>query len=488
MCFRSIGLDYVFLSYSLTMKGLLVRIGGMIGLSIPAVVNPDRALLFKDRVSWSILFAILFTALRNLQIFGPTVSIKPGLFSHLHDAVGCGPSTCLELGISPLITAHVISQLLGASRYCSIDINSKEGRIALNIFRKSTALILTLLMTLLLLSCGYYGSDISFTSLTYWVIIVQNVASQMIVVLMDESIEKGYGIGNGLSLFITTSVTSSLLWALLSPKFVNVSTLGGEYESIILSPFHLIYSRSNKLGSLWSIFFRHGPPNWTNLFATIGTAVSVLFLSSHRVDLSIQSIKMRGKAGMYPIRLLDHYWFPVLAFLALSCNIYFTSRCLSMWFGESILTLFLGRWVNLYGSWSPSGGILQLFAPPNFTFTAIADFISIFTYPTFVILMTTIMSKYWIDFSGQSAKDISKLLKDQQLTIKGFRETSVASVLDRYVSPAATTCGLLLGVIISVSDVCGSIGSGVGVVVATLGLQKLIETVLREQESFNGML
>lgn len=43
----------------------------------------------------------------------------------------------------------------------------------------------------------------------------------MIVLLLDELLQKGYGLGSGISLFIATNICETIVWKAFSPTTVN---------------------------------------------------------------------------------------------------------------------------------------------------------------------------------------------------------------------------------------------------------------------------
>ncbi len=53
--------------------------------------------------------------------------------------------------------------------------------------------------------------------------------------------------------------------------------------------------------------------------------------------------------------------------------------------------------------------------------------------------------------SGSSAKDVAKQLRDQQMVMKGYRDTSLVHVLNRYIPTAAAFGGMCIGVCVCVA-------------------------------------
>jgi protein transport protein SEC61 subunit alpha len=43
----------------------------------------------------------------------------------------------------------------------------------------------------------------------------------LIVILLDELLQKGYGLGSGISLFIATNICESIIWKAFSPTTIN---------------------------------------------------------------------------------------------------------------------------------------------------------------------------------------------------------------------------------------------------------------------------
>jgi len=48
-------------------------------------------------------------------------------------------------------------------------------------------------------------------------LIGQLMAASIIIMFLDETIQKGWGLGSGISLFIMAGVAQQILWSLFSP-------------------------------------------------------------------------------------------------------------------------------------------------------------------------------------------------------------------------------------------------------------------------------
>merc|ERR1711959_96924 len=107
-------------------------------------------------------------------------------------------------------------------------------------------------------------------------IILQLFFAGVIVLLLDELLQKGYGLGSGISLFIATNICESIVWKTFSPTTINTGK-GTEFEGAIVALFHLLISKSDKVRALKEAFYRQNLPNVTNLLATVLVFIIVIY-------------------------------------------------------------------------------------------------------------------------------------------------------------------------------------------------------------------
>ena len=86
--------------------------------------------------------------------------------------------------------------------------------------------------------------------------------------MLDEMMQKGYGLGSGISLFIATNICENIFWRAFSPITIKTDN-GTQFEGAIIALFHLLATKQNKLSALYQAFYRSGPPNLNNFLATI---------------------------------------------------------------------------------------------------------------------------------------------------------------------------------------------------------------------------
>merc|ERR1712070_519565 len=197
-------------------------------------------------------------------------------------------------------------------------------------------------------------------------IILQLFVAGLVVIILDELLQKGYGLGSGISLFIATNICESIVWKAFSPTTMNLGK-GKEFEGAVIALFHLLFTRSDKVMALKEAFYRQNAPNITNLLATVLVFFVVIYFQGFRVDLAVKYAKVRGQMGSYPIKLFYTSNIPIILQSALVSNLYFFSQLLYKRFKSNMLVNLLGQWQDQeYGGQSiPVGGLAYYMSPPN---------------------------------------------------------------------------------------------------------------------------
>ena len=152
----------------------------------------------------------------------------------------------MELGISPIITSSMIMQLLAGAKLIDVDMSSQEDRNLFQSTQKFFSIIITVGEALAYLLSGMYGNIDQIGPINGAIIIFQLSLSGIIVILLDELLQKGYGLGSGISLFIATNICEIILWKSFSPITIRTEQ-GAEFEGAIIALFHFLLTKSNKL-------------------------------------------------------------------------------------------------------------------------------------------------------------------------------------------------------------------------------------------------
>jgi len=252
-----------------------------------------------------------------------------------------------------------------------------------------------------------------------------------------------------------------------------------------------LITRTDKVRALKEAFYRQNLPNLTNLLATVLVFVIVIYFQGFRVDLPVKYQKYRGQQGTYPIKLFYTSNIPIILQTALVSNLYFFSQLLYKRFSSNILVQLLGRWEEAGGPGAggqsvPVGGLAYYVSPPVSLADIVYDPIHALVYIVFILTACALFSKTWIEVSGSSPKDVAKQLRDQEMIIKGFRDKSVITVLNRYIPIAAAFGGMCIGALTVMADFMGAIGSGTGILLAVTIIFQYFEMFVKEQANETG--
>jgi len=384
----------------------------------------------------------------------------------------------MELGMAPVITSNMFTQLLVGLKVLRVDQSKKEDRMLFAVCQKVLASIITLFQGIALLSSGMYG-EVGFGN--SMLILMQLLFANVLVMLLDEVLQKGYGIGSAVNLFLATNICGNIVWAAASPSSV-ISGDVSEFEGAWLALLHGIVWRRDKFTALKQVFYRQYAPNLISLSATLVVFFIVVFLQGLRVDIPVKHQKMRGNTGAYPIRLFYTSNVAAIFQAAFLSNLYFFSQILHAHGKDYTLVSLIGQWEVLpaTGLLRPVGGLVYYMSPPASLLDIIFDPIKIVVYIVFTMFACTLFAKLWVDVSGSSAHDVAKKMREQQMVMPGYRDTDLPAVLNRYIPAAAGAGGACIGALIIVADLFGATGSGTGIVIAVTVVFELFEKVCKE--------
>jgi len=207
--------------------------------------------------------------------------------------------------------------------------------------------------------------------------------------------------------------------------------------------------------------------------------------------MGIKSARYRGQYSSYPIKLFYTSNIPIILQSALVSNLYVISQMLAVKFAGNFLVNLLGVWADVGGGGParayPVGGLCYYLSPPESLSHIGEDPIHAILYIIFMLGSCAFFSKTWIDVSGSSAKDVAKQLREQQMVMRGHRETSMIHELNRYIPTAAAFGGLCIGALSVIADFMGAIGSGTGILLAVTIIYQYFEIFVKEQSEMGGM-
>jgi len=457
---------------------------------LPEVAQAEKKVPFREKVLWTAGTLFIFLVCCQIPLYGIVSSDSADPFYWMRVILASNRGTLMELGISPIVTSGLVMQLLAGSHIIEVDQSLKEDRALFNGAQKLFGMIITVGQSIAYVWSGMYGDLAALGAANALLIIIQLFISGIIVILLDELLQKGYGLGSGISLFIATNICENIVWKALSPTTINVGR-GTEFEGALIALVHLLITRTDKVRALKEAFYRQNLPNVTNLLATVLVFMVVIYFQGFRVDLPVKYQRQRSGPGSYPIKLFYTSNIPIILQTALVSNLYFMSQLLYRRYPGNVFVNLLGQWHDSEGGQQvqsiPVGGLAYYVSPPSSLAEILYDPFHALFYLTFVLTACALFSKTWIDVSGSSAKDVAKQLRDQQMIMKGHRDSSLVKELNRYIPTAAAFGGLCIGALSVLADFMGAIGSGTGILLAVTIIYQYFEIFVKEQQEFGDV-
>ena len=457
-----------------TTTGIIKRIVEKAEPYLVQVPKPKKKLSLPTRLIWCGIALLIYQVMAQTPLFGATAPQFDFLqFARVIFASQQG--TLVELGIGPIVTAGLLMQLLKGSEILKFDFTKPDER---GVFQTATKLVtyIVIIVESVVYAIAVYGPGITNPSVLH-VIIGQLIAASVIIMFLDELIQKGWGLGSGISLFIMAGVTQQILWSLFSPLPAGDGALIG------VAPF---LAQSFAQGDITNILFRTNQlPSLFGLGITAGILLILVYTQSIKVEVPIVSTKYRGFAATYPIKLMYVSNIPVILASALTANAVFMGQML--W--ANLNPRNTNELFNILAQFNPAspstpiGGIIYYITPPRGIELAAADPIRAIAYVIFMIGIVVVFGRLWVELGGLSPKSAAKNLLDADVQIPGFRKSNqpVEALLSKYI-PSVTIIGsAILGALAGASDVLGVFGSGIGILLMVDILINYYQQLVREQ-------
>ena len=144
-------------------------------------------------------------------------------------------------------------QLLAGTHLIDVNLDLKTDREQYQTAQKLFAIILSVGQACVYVLTGLYGQPSDLGAGICVLLVVQLVVAGLIVILLDELLQKGYGLGSGISLFIATNICESIVWKAFSPTTINTGR-GPEFEGAVIALFHLLLTWPDKQRALREAF------------------------------------------------------------------------------------------------------------------------------------------------------------------------------------------------------------------------------------------
>ena len=461
------------------MAGRFLRMFEPLSRVMPEVSAPLRKVGFNEKLFWTALALAIYLVMSEIPLFGVGKGAGWEL-QYLRVIFASHRGTLMELGIGPIVTAGLILQLLAGSGIIQCDMSDTEDRALFTSASKFFSLVMIGMQSSAYLMGGVYGSLSPIVSIF---VFLQLLAGGIMVMLLDEMVQKGWGLGSGISLFIAAGVAQNIFWDSLGP---TPNMADGKSYGAFITFFQTIASGQ----SLSNMIFRvndkgevQNLPTMLGFFTTVVVFLIVIYVEGVRVELPVSYASYRGFRGRYPIKLLYVSNLPVIFASALFANIYFISQLLSAHFPNNFWISLLGQYKLVEGQPQPSGGLVYYVLPPRNILDVQSDPTRALVFTGIMVSFCVVFSLTWIEVGGLGPKTVAKQLVDSGMQIPGFRRSGkpIEMVLNRYIPVVTILGGLIVGLIAAVADFFGVFGSGMGVLLTVGILYQYYQILMQER-------
>lgn len=437
---------------------------------LPAVEGPKTVVNFKTRLIWTLGILLLFLIMGQITLYGVS-PVAAERFQYLEFILGSKIGSLITLGIGPIVMASIILQLLVGAKLLPIDLTKPEGRETFQGLQKIMTIFFCFFEATAYVLFGAI-QPVSTDILTISLLIGQIAFGGFLVLLMDEVISK-WGIGSGVSLFIAAGVGKQIFVQALNPLTGESTLPAGAI------PRFLVSLGGGDIGTAVDAIIP--------VIATIGVFLVVVYVQGIKVEIPLAFGSISGFGRRWPLKFIYTSNIPVILTAALLANLQLIG---SMAAGGSIPVLGTfdenGQPISglLYYLSMPHGAIISLL---HGTFTS--DMIlQVLGYTLFMALGSMIFSVLWVQTSGMDAHSVSSQIQSIGMQIPGFRRDPriIEQVLERYITPLAVMGGLFVGILASVADLTGALGTGTGILLTVMIIYNFYEQIsMRYLEEMN---
>ena len=455
---------------------------------MPELKQPQREVSFKEKLLWTVVALIIYLVMSNIPLFGVSLSETTDYYYWLRVILASQRGTLTELGIGPIVTAGLIMQLLLGSKIIKVDMGDPYDRAMFSGSQKVLAIFLTIFNTIAYIVGGAFG-DLTIISGTF--VFLQLLFAGIIIILLDELLQKGWGLGSGVSLFIAAGVAGQIFWNC----FNFIEAEGGLSRGIVIAFFQALANPS-----LMPDLLARGSqlPTILGGITTLIIFTFVIWFESTRIEIPLAYRGYRGFKGKYPMKLLYVSNIPVILVNALYANFLFFGQLLAG--PNAVLRASNGGtipdfWLNLIGVFNeqtegatrgsylvPEGGLLYYLTPPQGLEQLISDPLHGIIYLVIFVFLCILLGRVWVEVSGLAPRDISRQIIDSGMQIPGFRssEKIIERILKRYIPTLIILNGIIIAVMSFFADSLGALTSGTGLLIAIGIVHQYSEQIAKE--------
>jgi len=205
---------------------------------IPEVEQAGPGVTQESKQIWTAIVVLVYLLCCQIPLYGIVKQTGSDPFYWIRVILASNRGSLMELGISPIVTASMVMQLLAGAKLIKVDQNVREEKELFDGAQKLIGILIAFGQAFAYTWSGMYGTMDEIGAGNAILIILQLTFATIITMLLDDVISKGYGIGgSGTSLFIAINMAETVLWSCFSP--ISYSFGAGEvaqeqYEGSII--------------------------------------------------------------------------------------------------------------------------------------------------------------------------------------------------------------------------------------------------------------
>jgi len=417
---------------------------------IPVVEKPARRPSLPTRLFITFLVVVLYFIMTVVPLYGVVVRPQQGnpSLALAQIILGISFGTLATLGIGPIVTAGLVLEVLIGTGVIKLDLTKPEDQKIFMGAQKTLSLIFATLEALAYAAgCAFWnvGGTCTAGLATRLLIVPQLVFATLLIIWFDEMLQRGWGIGSALSLFILAGVSKRIVLLIFSPNELPGLRvpLGliprlwmGDLKDTIISPYPTL-------------------PDLVGLIATFVLIVVLTYLQLMRVEIPVTGPRLRGIRTRIPLNFIYVTNIPILL--------------------VAILVADLGILTNIAKTLAP-GPVAQFLdalqhyiSTPRGLAQVAKDPVRDVTSAVAWILLSILFGKLWVDLAGLSPDKQAENLIKSGFEVPGLRRNKkiLEALLAKYIYPLTLLSSIIVGALAVVADFFGAYGTGSGLLLAT---------------------
>ena len=440
-----------------------------IGEYFPSPPRPARKPDLKRRLFYTFLALVVYYLMASTLVF-PLAAYPEvkglELPSIINVVFASSRGSIAQLGIGPMVTAGLIIQILVGAKIIELDLTNPKDRKLFTQAEKGLAFIIACVEGAGF--AAYYGLNIFITI----AIFLQFLFGAIVLMILDEAIQKGWGIGSGVSLFILAGVARTIVWDLFAPvKPTGVDQYYG-FIPYLIQAFTLGQLDMNRLffGTVAGI--RTVLPSLTGLITVIVLVTVLVYLQQMKVNIPVTMQRLPGIKSKVPLQFIYVTNIPILLVgivfsdLILLNNLsapYLSSK--APWLANALQTA------------------IYYLAPPRTVLELVYNPVRVAVYSVLLIGLAILFGLMWVEIAGLGPSAQAENLIKSGLQMPGIRRNPklLEKVLSRYIYPLTILSSLIVALIALTADIFSAYGTGTGILLAVGIVQQFYTQIAYER-------